>query len=204
MHPLVRILCLVAFAIALQLMKWPLLAIVGVALAILLRWRGAPVFLSLLRRARWLMLSILLIYAYATPGEFVAGMPDWIAPTHEGLQTGAVQMGRLMAMLAALSLLLAVSSREDIMAGVYLLLQPLRPLGFDPERFSARLWLTLHYVETMPKGIFHRLRQYGWRLEEILQEAAEEPDKVEMRFPAFRMMDYAVLIALPLVLWWLA
>lgn len=203
MHPLVRILCLIVFAIALQWLKWPILAVVGVMLTILLFWRGASIFLALLRRTRWLMLSILLIYAYATPGEFVAGMPDWIAPTNEGVQTGLIQIGRLAAMLAALSLLLATSNREDIMAGVYLLMQPLRLLGVDPERFSVRLWLTLHYVETMPKGIFQRLRQHDWRLEDILQEAVERPDSVQMRFPALRPTDYIVLLLLPVLLWWL-
>lgn len=206
MHPLVRILSLIAFAIALQLARWPVLAAMGGVLAILLacRGRGAAISFALLKRARWLMLSILLIYAYATPGEFVLGLPDWIAPTYEGLQTGAMQMARLAVMLAALSLLLATSRREDIMVGVYLLLQPLRILGFDPVRFSARLWLTLHYVETMPQGVFHRLRQHGWRLEDILQEETERPDTVEMRFVRFHATDYAVLALLPVLLWWLA
>jgi len=207
MHPLVRILGLISFAIVLQLVKWQILLIMGAGLAVLLIWRGAAIYVSMLRRSRWLMLSILLIYAFATPGEYVAALPDWVAPTHEGLTAGVTQMGRLAVMLAALSLLLATSRREEIMAGIYLLLQPLRLIGFEPARFSARLWLTLHYVETMPKGIFQRLRKQGWRLASILEDEIERSDtpvNVVMNFPDFRATDYAVLLILPIVLWWLS
>ncbi len=201
MHPLVRILCLVAFAISLQFVRWPALLLVCGLLALLLAWHGLPIFLKLARRARWLLLSILLIYAYATPGEYIPRVPDLIAPTYEGLRAAAMQMGRLLAMLAALSVLLASSSREDVMVGVYLLLQPLRPLGLDPERFSARLWLTLHYVETMPKGVLHRLREQGWRLDDVLQENVERPAVVEMQFPGFTAADAGVLLLIPLMVW---
>ncbi|HEY3327737.1 MAG TPA: hypothetical protein VGK14_11295 [Novimethylophilus sp.] len=204
MHPLVRIVCLIAFAVALQLMQWRLLATACILLPVLLVWRGASVFLVLIRRARWLLLSILLIYAFATPGEYLHGFPDYAAPTYEGLRIGVIQMARLAAMLAALSLLLATSSREDIMVGVYLLLQPLRVLKLAPERFSARLWLTLHYVETMPKGVLLRLRQHGWRLEDILQEDVERPDVVLMRFPKFNWHDALVVLLLPMLFWMLA
>lgn len=194
---------MVAFAIALQFLQWPTFAVVFVLLGGLLACRGFAVFLVLLRRARWLLLSMLLIYAFSTPGEYIPHMPDAWAPTYEGLRAGGLQMARLVAMLAALSLLLATSNREDIMAGIYLLLQPLRPLGLDPERFAARLWLTLHYVETMPKGVFHRLRQQGWRLEDILHEEVERPDSIHLQFPAFRLTDALLLAGLPLALWWL-
>jgi energy-coupling factor transport system permease protein len=201
MHPFVRIVCLIAFAVALQFVGWRALAGACVLLAAMLMWRGLPVFLKLLRRARWLLLSILLIYAYATPGEYLPRLPDIVAPTYEGLRTAAMQMGRLGAMLAALSVLLASSTREDIMVGVYLLLQPLRPFGLDPERFAARLWLTLHYVETMPQGVFRRLREHGWRLDDVLQENVERPASVQMLFPKFSAVDVVVLLMLPLAAW---
>jgi energy-coupling factor transporter transmembrane protein EcfT len=205
MHPFVRIVCLIAFAVMLQLVQLPSLAVAGALLLIALVWRGAPTFYILLRRARWLLLSILLIYAYATPGEYLPSLPDYLAPTYEGLQAGLMQMGRLAAMLAALSLLLASSSREDIMVGVYLMLLPLRPIGIAPERFAARLWLTLHYVETMPPGVLRRLRQHGWCLQTALQEAAgERPDSVQLQFPKFQLMDILVLMLLPPLFWVLA
>lgn len=186
----------------LQLMQLPALAAACALLLIALAWRGASTFYILLRRSRWLLLSILLIYAYVTPGEYLSGLPDSLAPTYEGLQAGLMQMGRLAAMLAALSLLLASSTREDIMVGVYLMLRPLRPIGISPERFAARLWLTLHYVETMPPGVLRRLRQHGWCLQTALQEATgERPDSVQLQFPKFGLMDVLALIFLPPLFW---
>jgi energy-coupling factor transport system permease protein len=202
MHPFVRIVCLISFAIALQLMRWQLLFAADVLLLIGLAWCGAHAFQLLIRRARWLLLSILLIYAYATPGEYLPWIPDAFAPSYEGLQAGLTQMGRLASILAALSILLATSSREDIMIGIYLLLQPFRMLGVSPERFATRLWLTLHYVETMPSGVVSKLRQDGWRLESILQDG-EQPNSVQIQFPRFRVYDALVLMLLPSIFWML-
>jgi energy-coupling factor transport system permease protein len=98
--------------------------------------------------------------------------------------------------------LLATSSREDIIIGIYLLLQPFRMLGVSPERFATRLWLTLHYVETMPSGVVSKLRQDGWRLESILQDG-EQPNSVQIQFPRFRVYDALVLMLLPSIFWML-
>jgi energy-coupling factor transport system permease protein len=205
MHPFVRIICLITYAALLQLMQFPSLAAAGVLQLVALAWWRPTVFFILLRRARWLLLSILLIYAYATPGEYLQVLPEHLAPTLEGLQAGLMQMGRLASMLAALSLLLASSSREDIMAGIYLLLQPLRLSGLEPERFSARLWLTLHYVETMPPGVLQRLRQHHWSLQASIEEAVHErPDGVQLQFPKLQPVDIFVLMLLPTVFWVLA
>jgi energy-coupling factor transporter transmembrane protein EcfT len=204
MHPFVRIVCLMAFAVALQLAHpLELLAVGGVLLASLPWSGGAATFIKLMRRARWLLLSLLLIYAYATPGEYLSAVPEAWAPTWEGLQSGLLQAGRLTAMLAALAILLARSTREEIMVGIYLLLQPLRVLGVSPERFAVRLWLTLHYVETMPDGVIHRLRQHGWKLDDGLHVADEQPEAMCLQFPPIHLVDYLVLLSLPVWFWML-
>ena len=103
-HPVTRIVSLILLAIALQMAQWRGLSLCfGLLLFGLWQQRGGREFFKLLRRARWLLLSILLIYAFATPGEYVGALPDSIAPTYEGLHSGAVQALRLVAMLAALA-----------------------------------------------------------------------------------------------------
>jgi len=94
-------------------------------------------------------LSIFIIYAFGTPGELIAGFPVNFAPTYEGLQSGFVQVEKLLVALAALSLLLTSSPREQMMLGLYMLLTPLKFAGLNIERFSARLMLTLDYVEEL-------------------------------------------------------
>lgn len=157
-------------------------------------------FLLLLKRARWLLLSIVLIYAYATPGEFVAGIADGFAPTHEGLLQGGIQALRLAVMLAALSVLLATCSRGQIMAGIYQLLNPFRLFGLQPERFAARLWLTLHYVEHMPPGTLKKLHQNHWNIDALRMQSVA-PDHIALHFSRWHWLDVAVVLMLPL-LWW--
>lgn len=107
------------------------------------------VFFLAVRRMRWLFLSILMIYAFGTPGELVPQFPVNFAPSYEGLQLGMLQVEKLLIALAALSLLLTNSPKEQMMLGLYMLLIPFKFIGLNIERFSARLMLTLNYVEEL-------------------------------------------------------
>lgn len=200
LNPTVRIISLIAFAAMLQRMQaLPLAVCSGLLLLAVILIRAVD-FLRLLRRARWLLLSIMLIYAYATPGEFVSRIPDALAPTYEGLRDGGMQALRLAVMLAALSVLLATSSRAQIMAGIYQLLKPFRLFGLSPERFAARLWLTLHYVEHMPPGTLKKLRQQHWNIH-ALQSLDSGPEHITMSFLRWHWLDVLAILMLPL-LWW--
>lgn len=200
-NPTVRIICLIAFAAMLHGMREvPLVVCSGALLFAVLLLRAAD-FRLLLYRARWLLLSIVLIYAYATPGEYVTNMPDAWAPTYEGLREGGIQALRLAAMLAALSVLLATSGRAQIMAGIYQLMLPFKVFGIQSERFAARLWLTLHYVEHMPSGTLNKLRKNHWDID-ALQTHHAAPDRITLEFPVWCMLDIGALLTLPL-LWWI-
>lgn len=147
MHPFVKmlmflwILVVAGFATA-HLLISLLLLVFAVAIKV-----QPKVFWMALWRMRWLFVSIFLIYAFATPGELVPLFPIAIAPSFEGLNQVLLQISRLLIALAALNVLLATTSKESLMLGLYILLQPLKYIGMDIERFSARLLLTLAYVE---------------------------------------------------------
>lgn len=150
MHPSLRIIALIFLAIGVQLIQpWSLMLVgalvltISLALYPTLLWR-------MLRRSRWLLLTLALIFAFTTPGEYVRGWSFAIAPTYEGVTMGLLQMGRVSIMLAGLTLLLGSTGRDALMAGIYPLMRPLKLVGLSPERFTARLWLTLHYVELAP------------------------------------------------------
>jgi energy-coupling factor transport system permease protein len=104
-------------------------------------------FIQLVRRTRWIMLSLLLIYAYSTPGQTVSAEFGMFGPTREGLADGVLQLTRLLAALAGLAILLDRLHRQQLVAGLYTLLAPLQWLGLSRERFAVRLALTLHYTE---------------------------------------------------------
>src|SRR3546814_7169706 len=71
--------------------------------------------------------------------------PFDFAPTYEGITAGFMQIARIGIMLAGVALLLTTTTRDNLMAGFFLVLYPLKWTGLNPERLAVRLWLTLHY-----------------------------------------------------------
>ncbi len=104
-------------------------------------------FLQLVRRTRWIMLSLLLIYAYSTPGQTLSDSLGMLSPSREGLLEGMVQLTRLTTALASLAILLNNLSRLQLIAGLHSLFAPLQLVGLSKERLAVRLALTLHYAE---------------------------------------------------------
>jgi energy-coupling factor transport system permease protein len=144
-HPATQILVWACLAIVVQILPpaW-LLAVACLLLLLAVKIHIRRLF-TLLRRTRWIFFSLLLIYAFATPGEAL-----WVsdyAPTREGLREGLFQLGRIACVLAALSILLTLLKREQLISGLYTLAYPVRYLGLSRERLAVRLALTLHYAE---------------------------------------------------------
>ena len=147
LHAFVKIILLIALLLIVNLLnvKWVvMLCIILCALAMLVR---NSQFLRVLIRMRWLWLSLLLIYALSTPGEYIMYFPSPIEPTFEGVEAGVLQIFRLCTAIACLHLLFSTSKKEDLLVALYYLLTPLKWLGFNVEQFAARLFLTLDYVE---------------------------------------------------------
>ena len=195
LHPSVRILALLGLAIAVQGMSWLMLLGTALILGVLLLYFRALQFGNILRRTRWLLASLFLIYAFTTPGEYLRGLPFEILPTYEGIASGLQQITRLILMLAGLALLLATTHRESMMAGAYLLLSPLRLVGLAPERFAARLWLTLHYVEQTPlprrQALRHLLENFH-----ATPKPATGMEKITILLPRLGWRDALVLAVL--------
>lgn len=124
----------------------------SILIVILMLLNGFARCWSLVRRTRFLLIVMLLLYAFATDGTPL--FPGWVQayPSYEGLMAGALQAWRLLLMIAALATVFAYLPRQKLLAGIYVLLLPLKPLGMPIERFAVRLWLTLHYTETAPKS----------------------------------------------------
>jgi energy-coupling factor transport system permease protein len=154
LHPATRILLFVICAVTLQWLHHAALTGLTAALLVLLVQLRVREFAVLMRRARFLLFSLVIIYALATPGEILLPFLGPMSPTLEGLQSGALQAWRLAVLLAALALLLGTTARGKLLAGLYALLKPFRVFGVDAERIAVRLWLTLHYAEgaARPKG----------------------------------------------------
>ncbi len=145
-HPTTVFLAWIGLAVAIPwfsvLSLWATSSLLGLgawAVGIHACWR-------LVRRSGVLFIALILLYAFATPGRpLLAG---WDAPTHEGLLSGGLQAWRLFLMITALAVLLISLNREKLLAGIYGLWAPFKPLGLPLERIAVRLWLTLQYAES--------------------------------------------------------
>ncbi len=108
----------------------------------------------LIRRARWLLLSLLLIFAWGSVGEPLWSGP--LAPTREGIGEAFDHLGHLLLAFAGVAALLSTTSPGEMISGARYLLQPLRSAGIDADRGLVRLLLVLHYLEESPQ-------RQGWR-----------------------------------------
>lgn len=225
MHPSVRIIALLMFAITAYAVHGVGLAFALIAMLVCLiivgllmpygaklnenlvsddgdqnrRFFGIIEFLKLLRRVRYILLFLLIVYAFNTPGEY---LPVWyfaMTPTYEGIALGIEQALRLSLVLAGLAILLVTTTRDQLIAGLYYLALPMRFLGLDPERFAVRLWLTLYYVEhgtkTQPKNALHQLLN----LNELIDIDDSAPEKIMLMKPELTWLDALTVVILALM-----
>jgi energy-coupling factor transporter transmembrane protein EcfT len=151
MHPVIRIVSLIVLAVALGrggLGELVLGVLVLAALYLVLGVRDLAPLATMLRRLRWLLGSLLVIYLWFTPGERLWEVLGVWSPTREGLQLGLLRVGLLLVLVSGVNLLLQCSRREELLAGVYWLAAPLRSVGVSRERLALRMVLVL---ETVPQ-----------------------------------------------------
>ena len=159
-------------------------------------------FLHAAMRFKWFLLVMLLIYAFSTPGEHIVQWPfsansNFIGPTYEGLAAGVTQGLRILLMLAGLSLILANNTTQQLISGFYYIFSPLQYLGLKVERFAARLWLTLHYVEKKSRADSRQDFIGQLKNMAILEPSqADEDVSVVLTATNFNWLDIAVIVLL--------
>jgi hypothetical protein len=160
---------------------------------------GLLEFIVLVKRVRYILLFLFIVYVFNTPGEYLPGWDFSIAPTYEGIASGTEQVLRLTIILAGLALLWVTTNRQQLIAGLYYLAKPFGFLGLDPERFAVRLWLTLYYAEhgaqSRKKNSIHDLLH----LEKMLQIDNSAPEKVVLIKPQIRRLDILTLVFIALL-----
>ena len=194
MHPLVKILYFMFVLLLSSVASSTQLFFLIVFFCLIFLGLKNKTFIYAVRRMRWLFLSLLMIYAFGTPGELIPLFPVSFSPTFEGLQLGLLQIEKLLIALAALSLLLLSSSRAQMLLGIYMLLMPFKFLGLNIERFAARLMLTLDYVEELAVKDIYSFNQ----LDEIHASVEELPLQTNVTFQQlpFNLIDKLLLLLL--------
>ncbi len=190
-HPATKILLWLGFALAVQGSGTALLGLLSVvAVALLLAGRN-PEALLMVRRARWLLLSLLLVYSFATPGDALFPVLGTFSPSFQGMHGGAIQAWRLLLLLLALGLLMRSCPRESLLSGLYVLLQPFRAVGLDADRVAVRLWLTLQYAEQQPR---RNAREWWNDLRTAFVPAPVVAAEIALELPGFTWRDILVLM----------
>ena len=74
-HPAIRIVVFIAMSIFITHIGFKQLLIFGLVLALGLGCCREHRFMNMMKRMRWLFLSIVFIYAYTTPGQYLSNWP---------------------------------------------------------------------------------------------------------------------------------
>ena len=150
MHSGLVIALWMACVVVLQVMS-PIALAVATGVCAIAGWWFAPSHsLKLLRRVRFLILAILVLFAGFTPGEALLPALPELSPSREGLVLAAEHVGRLVAVVLCVALLLEGLPVSRLVGGLHALLRPLGRLGLPRERLAVRLMLVLRYVDSAP------------------------------------------------------
>ena len=196
LHPAHRLCCWLLVVVAIQCLTNLSLVLALATLPLLgrevvLRW------LRLVRRARWLLLTLLIVVAWGVAGEAVWERGGLWSPTYEGLIEAANQLGRLVFVLAAVAALLETTPMAQLMAGMHVLLRPFARCGFDIDRAVVRLSLARHYAEQMPAAHWKKLLAPDQSAESF---AATGPQVLALDVPQPQTLDWLAVLATSLLL----
>lgn len=184
-HPASLLLSWISFALLLQSAS-PRLLLGLATVCLLLAVAFAPMrSLRLLRRSRWLLLSIGLLFMFLSPGEYLPGFAGQLGLTYEGVERTGEQLGRLLAILVSLALLHEYIGTQGLLAGLYRLLGPFA----WREASVVRLMLVLELVEEK--------REIPWR-EWLTQQEwdTDVHDCFTLLMPRLRLRDRVLMSGL--------
>jgi hypothetical protein len=185
-HPMTLLLFWAGFALSLQLISSLLLLMLAATISLTL----AAVFSgsrsrALLWRARWLFLSIGILFLFFTPGEYVPWTPAWLGLSYEGLARAGEQLARLLALLASLALLHERIGTHGLLTGLHTLLKPFS----WRDATVVRLMLVLEHIEGK--------QETSWR-EWLANEGVGEESREHFTLgqPPLRGRDYWLMAGL--------
>lgn len=138
----------------------------------------------LLRRIRFLLLAIVVLFAGFTPGE--ALLADWpnLSPSREGVWLAIEHAGRVLAVVLCVAMLMEHLPARRLVGGLYALLKPFEALGFPAARVAVRMLLVLEHVDAR--------ESVSWQ--SWLDDPADDVhDPIRIVREPLRLPDYVVL-----------
>lgn len=196
LHPGTRILIYALTAVTLPALNGMQLALLALAMALTILGRHRQLW-RLFRRTRWLLLLLVLTYAYSLPGEALWPQAGALSPSQEGLAEGLLQAGRLGVMLLLLDALVLRMPTAALLSGIHHVLAPFAVFGLDRARATLRLALTLDAMT----------RPLAWRgIQDMLAGRLPEdvlPACYTLSRRPYGRWDWGVLTLMSLAILWL-
>ncbi|MBI4997669.1 MAG: hypothetical protein HZC22_12400 [Rhodocyclales bacterium] len=186
LHPATLLLAWGVFVALLQPLPASALAWFAAAVLPLALFLARRRTLVLLRRTRWLFVSIVLLFVLATPGQRLPGALGELGVTHDGVLLAAEHALRLLLLLTSLAVVHERLGTAGMMVGLHWLLAPLARWRTLRERIVVRLMLVLDHVENTPAAT--------WR--EWLDRDLEGPDRLALAVGSLRGADWFALASL--------
>jgi hypothetical protein len=113
----------------------------------------------MIKRLRWLLLAILLVYGWWTPGVSLWPAAAALSPTMDGLYLGMLRVMALLAIIAAVHLLLQSTPREELLPAIMQLIRPLTTRHVR-ERIAVRTLLSIEAVTQVQSLAIDVLREH--------------------------------------------
>lgn len=112
----------------------------------------------MLKRLKWLFVSILVVYLFFTPGRLL--LPDILwGPTLEGMMQGLSRIVALTLLVAAVNLLMTTTEQGEFLSAILWCLRPLSLFGISHERLAIRITLTLDAVSQVRKDMKEKMSE---------------------------------------------
>lgn len=212
LHPASQLLIWLLLIILLQSLQLPALLVCALVLFPFIGHK-APLrqrFARLFKRIRWLLLSIAILFVFATPGQPLpaAGLffgqtldISRLGMTREGLELASVHSLRLILLLGLLAWLLEHLSTTALISGLYVLLGPWSWLAGKTgarlrNQMVVRLRLVLDYVEerrTRKEGSI-KTRHIDWKCWLEIDDEAPPTTRLTLELQALRTLDHVCLL----------
>lgn len=147
--------------------------------------------MRLLKRVRFLLLAIVILFAGFTPGE--ALFIDWprLSPSREGVQLALEHAGRVLAVVLCVAILMEGLPAQRLVGALYGLLRPFEAVGFPAARVAVRTLLVLRLVDSDTRP--------GWR-SWLWDDRGDDHSPIRIEREALRTRDLALLLLAAVVI----
>ena len=161
LHPVIRIVTLLVFIFGISPARPELLLAGAVLLTAIFAMTGFPGtdnLLGMILRLRWLLLAILIVYGWWTPGDKLLPLPGSLSPSVQGMEYGLRRITVLILIVCAVHLLIRTTETSRLMSALMVLSSPLLNRNLR-ERFAVRLLLTVEAVGETQEMLGQATRQ---------------------------------------------